>query len=359
MSKAANLIALAEGWKRTVFLADSIRQDLIDVLPLFPLDGEKLAGLSRWDANRCLVVATQTALWVHTLDRHVFRLALEIYHGDEKTKFIIDVANQLEGLRIVPSARQWIVLLDLRNYFLYNYPFDPAMMAMLYNNCIAAIPELLEILHCLYEGAIAHGWLAADAIMPPARMPDLPAGLTPVEPPREIIALEKRRRQAKIGFGGNFFEFSAMVDQAQMFVHALIAAPEPVNAVPVAPNIGARAIRLGLIGSVGGAVGWLTRDIFPMILILEGYDPQTLAPGEKTRLLLALSLIRRAEDWQALVDLRNALVHEASADTGRQEEHVGAALAGLRELDVIRGALNAYAQRRDLLPAPDMRGEAI
>jgi len=54
--------------------------------------------------------------------------------------------NRLEKTGAIPSVSDWLVLREMRNSFLHEYPDEPEIQASLLNKAFVLADQLLEIL---------------------------------------------------------------------------------------------------------------------------------------------------------------------------------------------------------------------
>lgn len=74
-----------------------------------------------------------------------FPLLLESYQQESALgKPFLDVLNNLEKLNILPNAKRWMAMRELRNHVVHEYPDNPSLMCQNLNETIVFAQELIQ-----------------------------------------------------------------------------------------------------------------------------------------------------------------------------------------------------------------------
>jgi len=77
------------------------------------------------------------------LFRHILELSLEWEHREP----FIDKLSRLERLNVIPAAEQWLLLRELRNSAMHEYPDQPGLTVANLNRIHEAAESLEQIFH--------------------------------------------------------------------------------------------------------------------------------------------------------------------------------------------------------------------
>jgi hypothetical protein len=111
----------------------------------FPIDGGRLQALTPERQDDIDAFAKRFEQLVLTLQDQVF-VGLALREGEDPREMSRrDVAELMERLGALPSARQFRDFVAVRNRLAHLYPEDPARQAMNLNAAYEAAPTLLQL----------------------------------------------------------------------------------------------------------------------------------------------------------------------------------------------------------------------
>lgn len=82
-----------------------------------------------------------------TIGQRLFRHLLELSLEWDDSEPFIDKLSRLERLSIIPSAEQWLILRELRNSAMHEYPDQPELTVANLNRIHDAAEPLARIFH--------------------------------------------------------------------------------------------------------------------------------------------------------------------------------------------------------------------
>lgn len=130
--KTANLHA-----KRLQFAMDKLQ-------PLMPISGTRFAQLSEQEILLWELFSSRFSKLQDLMGAKLFSLILELSEEPGESDTFIDKLNLLEKIGLIPDARKWRELREIRNHLSHEYPDDPEKNATYLNQAFAIAPYLLQ-----------------------------------------------------------------------------------------------------------------------------------------------------------------------------------------------------------------------
>ncbi|MDM8557388.1 hypothetical protein [Candidatus Parabeggiatoa sp. HSG14] len=121
---------------------NNLEYTLTGLQDIFPLDGEKLANLSREMVEKIDAMSTRFSRLQDLLGNRVFR-SLTLLESEPRQRFL-DVLNLMESRGIIESTQNWIELRNMRNEASHDYIEDTDKLAVVLTDIFTQAPLLIE-----------------------------------------------------------------------------------------------------------------------------------------------------------------------------------------------------------------------
>lgn len=113
-----------------------IEEAYSDIQSSLPLSVEKYKNLSKDEVQAIDQYLFRFAKLQDTLGDKLFRVLLKEYEPNDVVLPFIDALNRLEKIGFINSAKEWIILREIRNEIAHQYEDEPEEMSQAINNIL-------------------------------------------------------------------------------------------------------------------------------------------------------------------------------------------------------------------------------
>lgn len=131
--------------------ADRLRWAVDQLQCHFPFDEDKLNQLNDMEIAVLDQFATRFGKLQDVMGAKLFPAILELTKEPGELKVFIDKLNRLEKIGAIPSTEDWLLMREVRNTFLHDYPDDPQVQAEMLNKAIELTGQLFGVLHSVKD----------------------------------------------------------------------------------------------------------------------------------------------------------------------------------------------------------------
>lgn len=130
---------------------DTMYEAYIDMQSIYPLDQTKIKNLSK-DQKRLIDQFLFRFIKLQdTMGNKLFRNTLKILAEDIDKMSFIDILHKLEKLEFLDSAKEWIMLRDLRNDLAHEYDENSQKLAEFINKIYLSTDRFKSILQKFHQ----------------------------------------------------------------------------------------------------------------------------------------------------------------------------------------------------------------
>ncbi len=141
--------------------ASRLKMALSHVIHLYPMEATSFLQLKDEELSYLELLISRFSKLQDILGSKIFPLLVDLLQEESKGNSFLDILHQLEKLELLPSAKDWINMRELRNHLTHEYPEHPDFMADNCNQAIVVSQDLLKYWNDLEEKAriIQEKWI--------------------------------------------------------------------------------------------------------------------------------------------------------------------------------------------------------
>lgn len=124
------------------------------ISPLHPFNAKKMLALTDEQIGFMELLISRFGKLQDTIGAKLFPVLLQFLEQKEENLSFLDVLHKLEKLKLLPNAKNWIDIRDLRNQLTHEYPDNPQLMADNLNHALKSSQNLLNYWQFLREETI-------------------------------------------------------------------------------------------------------------------------------------------------------------------------------------------------------------
>ena len=125
------------------------------LLPIIPVTPERMAAFTDEQFGFSELLISRFGKLQDVIGSKIFPLLLEMSNQGRENLSFLDTLHRLEKLGLLPDAKEWIDMRELRNQLTHDYPNNPDLMADNLNKVFKAGKNLVRYWHGLKEKAEA------------------------------------------------------------------------------------------------------------------------------------------------------------------------------------------------------------
>ena len=144
MTNNNELIILQQELSTCTVHVKRIKMALYRTSNLFPLTLENVNNISEENLGFLEILTSRFAKLQDNIGQKIFPVILKLLKEDVDNKSFLDILNQLEKLKIIPSVKFWDELREVRNILIHEYENNSELQVKALNNCVEKCRELLN-----------------------------------------------------------------------------------------------------------------------------------------------------------------------------------------------------------------------
>jgi len=123
--------------------AERLKKAREHLKPILPFKPEQISHFSDEQLGFLELLTSRFTKLQDIIGAKIFPLALDLLQENTSRQSFLDVLHKLEKLELLPSAKEWMVLREIRNHLTHEYPDNPQLMANNLNKVIEHTEFLL------------------------------------------------------------------------------------------------------------------------------------------------------------------------------------------------------------------------